>query len=741
MAGITYNAFNIQVTAFPVCGSVTIEDQSTWPTPALYGSPIPFIAFDRADVKLVIFWRDDAGTLHWDITDPTPGIWTVPGYTTNGFKNIEVYAVPVAFIAPPGRHGSNDNDLSQGMVIFDPSDSNYYLVTTPWIDPAGSYPSALAPGNVVELNDTVMTVDQIRNYFNACWLAASAGTNYWSRYQHLFAYQNVGFYIYCAHSNLALNFNESNDCSHIILENETETPMSIMNAWNFQWQNSASAIFVVDSAGVLVAGGYYPNTTNLPENYTIPITGNGIYTVYVFVNERYFSYLAPYVANDIVYNTNTFMISDGAGNFNPVPFTLVGLQTFLDYNNTGGGWSGQYIFSVNVDCSPEDSQFEIEIGPGCDYISLRDITPWPVMGGTWNREDSGIAVWYNYNGSWFYDVNNFGTNATPGEWLLPITGNGIYTIYSFVLPKWKAFMTHHINTIVYYNGAFYLANAPHGAGETAPDVHAGWQLLTAADFQLFYNYWHGTDIDFYYGLYQTQVSITCVTDPGDNPVVPDIPIINSACHQFTVLNPFNDNTQNVAVKLYPLDMSEVIDCQIIDVINGESSVGITTATDGVYVVQIGYQDPDTNTCEIDYDQEYVEYPIYDFCNALTCYNALGQMLLCNELDPCCRNCDPEFIEKKLIYREELNKMIALMFELYALLNIENLDFVGYNLVFQQISENIYQPFSIDRNMIIGQISDIIAKLAEVSGRCGDCNGPRTDQSKKPCENCGGNSNV
>jgi hypothetical protein len=739
MAGITYNAFDIQVTDFPICGSVTIEDLSTWPTQPLFGIPAT-VAFDRADVKLVVFWRDDAGIMHWDTTDPNPGTWTVAGYTHNGLRNIEVFAVPVAFTVPPGRHGDNNENLFQGMVVFDPSDSNYYITIPPFVDLGVNFPSGI-PGSFTKIDDTVMTIDQIRNYFFNCWLTASTGSALWSRYQHLFAYQLVSFYIYCSTETLDLDFSVTNSCTQITLENQTSTPPWIKDIWNFQWQNTAMAIFVVDGIGVLVGGGYFPNLSNIPDGYSITVPGNGIYTVYAFLNEKHFAYLEPYVLNDIVYINNDFAISDGAGNFNNIPFTLSGLQTFIDYNGTGAGWIGSFVQNVNINCQDESLTFTTETSPACDFISLRDETLWPVKGGIWNRSQSAIAVWCNYNGSWFYDVNNFGTDLVQGEWLLPITGNGIYSIYAFCVPVWDVAMTHQQNSIIFYAGMFYLATAPHVAGEATPNLAAGWQLLTAADFLIFSTYWFG-DPDFYYGMYQTQVSINCVS--SECPECPPAsglqsPIINSGCHLYTLLNPLFDTTQNVVVKLYPIDMSELISCQIIDVINGQGSIDITTPEDNVYVLQVGYQVSDGVTCEIDYEQQYMEYPIYDFCSALTCFMSMNKTILCNELDPCCRNCDPEYLAQRQIFREELNKMIALFMLLYGYLNVDNAEYLQLNLMFQfDINSGVYNPIVPDRNIVIGNIQDIINKLKDITGRCGDCNGTRTDTTTTPCTNCGGN---
>lgn len=737
MAAATYPGFNIEIDSFPTCGEVTIVDNSTWPTPNLWPPGTPLFPFARTDVKLILFYRDDNGILHWDVTDPNPGTWTITGYTVDGQKEVYVYAVPVARPVPPGTPSpAVDNGFFAGQVAFDASDGNYYVITANISAPMTNNLHTYV-GSVLKLDDTVLSVDQIFGYFSSCW--SQINTPLWARYYYLWAYSNPAVYIYCLSRDLNLSYNVINNCQSITLDNMT--PLVLVDQgsiWPQIWANFATAVFVVDSNGALVYSGAIPNSLNYPYDITFPIPGDGIYNIYVFVDEQYLPYLS-YSTDDIVFYNGEFCIVDGLGNFNPIPLTLVGLSTFQDHWNSGGGWSGNFYTQAFVNCNPDAATFTTLVENNCEQIRVTDGTPWPVNLGAIQREYCGIALWYSYNGAIYNDFSNMGTNSTPGEWIIPITGNGIYNISMFVVPIWTT-GSWATNEIVFNNGNFYIATAPHLPGGIAPSIDpTGWRLLDNTDYFTFYNNWDGPSADRFYAFIQRQVNVTCF---NTEPVTSPSNIYQIACHSFRVDYSSLPTTLNIAISVWNLDMTERISCLIIPAGSTDTYADVTTPTDGVYIIEYGYQLDQTSTnCDINYEEMFVQYPVYDFCNALVCYNALVQILLCNELDPCCRNCDPDFIEKRKIYREELNKMMALMFQLYALLNIEQLDFVGYNIIYQQISQNVYEPFSIDRNLILDRIQDVIEKLSEITGRCGDCDGPRENLSNKPCTNCGGQSNV
>lgn len=383
----------------------------------------------------------------------------------------------------------------------------------------------------------------------------------------------------------------------------------------------------------------------------------------------------------------------------------------------------------------EDIRFEFEPTVTCPVIQIKNVTPFPMpIFPFYQRSDVGLVL------MWTNGIDTYADFSDPanGIWTINFPSNGIWHIYIFMFVKQTIDLTVSAGDIRFYNNALYLALQYQFYPVVFPPDQTYWQELNADDLSLCINY-NCKDKAIAWGEYHSIWVVYCDEYNEPQELIDNGNIINSACHLFTVINPLPANGRNVVIIVYPFDMSEVLQCGIIDVINGATSIDFTTPEDGVYVFQIGYQPIGSTECEIDYEDYYLEIPQYDFCDIQSCFFKLIQMLLCNELDPCCKSCDPAFIEQRTIYREELNKMMALMIALYGMLNVEQLEYLHFNQLYSyDMSSGEFIPLIPDRNMLIGKIQDIINKLREISGRCSDCNGPRENIIQpKPCENCGG----
>jgi hypothetical protein len=383
----------------------------------------------------------------------------------------------------------------------------------------------------------------------------------------------------------------------------------------------------------------------------------------------------------------------------------------------------------------QELRFEFAPTSSCSVIQVQDVSPWPMAIFPFlQRTDVGLAL------IWTNGIDNYADFSNPvnGLWTINFPQNGIWNVHMIMCVDQSTLFTVDAGNVRYYNGAFYLALQNQTPITNLPPDVAYWQLLDANDLNVFLNYVEvGGDIP--YGQFHLNWVVNCDENNEPEELADNGNIINSACHLFSVINPLPDNGRNVVVKVYPFDMSEVLQCGIIDVVAGSTSIDFTTPEDNVYVFQIGYQPAGTTDCEIDYEDLYLELPKYDFCDVQSCFFKLTQMLLCNELDPCCQNCDPAFIEQRKIYREELNKMLALMLTLYGFLNVDQLNYLHFNQLYSyDMSSGEFTPLVPDRNMLIGKIQDIINKLRDIAGRCGDCNGPRENlTATQPCTNCGG----
>jgi hypothetical protein len=139
---------------------------------------------------------------------------------------------------------------------------------------------------------------------------------------------------------------------------------------------------------------------------------------------------------------------------------------------------------------------------------------------------------------------------------------------------------------------------------------------------------------------------------------------------------------------------------------------ITLPGDGVYTVTI------TNNLTDD----IVVLPLVELCQLNNCIKKLILEIMCNEKDPCCKECNEQEIERLRQLRYEMNKIIALYFTLQALLKKHEIDFTGV--------------FTMDEchSQALSEINDIFVKLNAITLRCGECK-QSTEVQAKPCTTC------
>ena len=386
-----------------------------------------------------------------------------------------------------------------------------------------------------------------------------------------------------------------------------------------------------------------------------------------------------------------------------------------------------------------DFEMQINVTSECGTLHVTDVSTWPyviVPGNNWDRDQTGISLWWSADGgvTWDADFTNQGDNITPGQWDIPVNNQGTYLVVAFGSPVWHIHISANQGSIWYYDGNFYQAINYIANSVIPPDTDTtNWLVLDENDYTVFANNWSCCDNDFVYCEDENTVVVACEPTSINN-------VINIGCHTWLVNQPYAGNTtETVIVQVWNLAMTEMIACYTMDVLNGITNVTITAPEDGVYIIRVGYENSlSRKECGIDLTRDYFEWPIYDICDLLACYNSLVRSIMCREYDPCCTDCDPEVQKQRDIWREELNKMIALAFSLFAYLNVEAMTYMGVNLLytFDFTSPNpVFEPIDPDRNMVIAKINDLIEKLKAITGRCGDCNGAREDTTNTPCANC------
>ena len=386
-------------------------------------------------------------------------------------------------------------------------------------------------------------------------------------------------------------------------------------------------------------------------------------------------------------------------------------------------------FEQIVDSDYAVVNFSLQAAGDCTSVVVTDNTDWSAS--TLDRDEVGIALFSSQDGlNWTGDLTNPGSNTVPAVWYVDAQNQNSLYITSFFVPVWSA-GTYVAGSIVLHLGTFYFNGT--GASTTGiPGTSTDWDVLTVNDYGTFYNSVFNMGLDYW--MYNTQIALDCDLTQ----------IWKLSCYNYRIVPNMEDITivqggvtynRNWEVTLYDYTGQTALGCWVIDRNAGDTYVDITTPElDGVYIVTIRYQAGaiDGNTCnnvEDDLQIAY-SYPIYEICSLNKCYMSLVQSILCNEMDPCCETCDEDVIRAMELQRLEINKMVMLYFTLLAYLNLERVNYLGVD-TFYDFNGN---PVNMDRYNLVMQIKDIITKIGEVVGRCGDCNGTQQD-TPNPCKDC------
>lgn len=386
------------------------------------------------------------------------------------------------------------------------------------------------------------------------------------------------------------------------------------------------------------------------------------------------------------------------------------------------------FFNQEFDFVCLNINFGLDVTGDCTSVIVSDITDWSTS--SLEREDVGIALFSSVDGiTWNGDLSNPGNNTTQSVWYVDAQNQSSLYINSFFVPVWEA-GTYIPYSIVYYLGVFYF-NASGSSTTGEPGVSIDWTELTANDYGIFYNSIFNIGLDYW--MYSTSINLDCDLTQ----------IWKQECYHYRVIPNLQDieieiegetYNRNWEVSLYDVTGQNLLGCWVIDRNAGEDYADIVTPEeDGVYVVYIRYQAgvPSKTCTYLEDDLDIVHtYPIYEICDLQNCYMRIVEDLLCNEIDPCCETCDEDVLRQMELQRLELNKMIALYFTLLSLLNMERVNYLGVNVLF----DSNKSPVDMDRYKLIMKIKDVITKIGEVVGRCGDCNGTQQD-FESPCKDC------
>lgn len=336
-------------------------------------------------------------------------------------------------------------------------------------------------------------------------------------------------------------------------------------------------------------------------------------------------------------------------------------------------------------------------GEACGYFAITDITTFSAPS---ERLDYGWAVYWEKDLIFIDgDLNNDGTDALLGTINIQQIGNGTYKVANYFVPQWNIAENYIAGDIVcdfVNDNKFYLCAAP-VTGGLRPELNStDWTLLT-------------TDITSY-GFFSAATNITeiIVSEIVDCPAYN---ITKSACHQYTI----TDNSGlggDKKVNLYDYNDTLLSTTTLVEALS--SSIDLSSFGDGVYYIDV----VDANDVSLGFT-----YPIYEWCSLRACIEILIRNVISKCDDPCAQECDVDCQLQTTIYRNELNKTIALYFPMIGIINADLLGYVGI--------------FSIDevRQATLNQIGQMIAQLKVITGRCGDCDSTTTNLSGTNTQNC------
>ena len=166
-------------------------------------------------------------------------------------------------------------------------------------------------------------------------------------------------------------------------------------------------------------------------------------------------------------------------------------------------------------------------------------------------------------------------------------------------------------------------------------------------------------------------------------------VVQNDCHQWTITNSAG-YTINSAT-LYKYDGTTVQE----DLTFDDNELAITLEEDGVYFVQIEHSTIET-----------AFIPIFDLCEAKTCYKNLFRYYMCACDDPCDENCAEA---QKISQREKDLKLIQ-----GAIMQIEMMVYMDRSQYFDSYT------MEDTREAFITEVGVLVEKLKLATSRCGLC---------------------
>jgi len=314
----------------------------------------------------------------------------------------------------------------------------------------------------------------------------------------------------------------------------------------------------------------------------------------------------------------------------------------------------------------------------CGYITVDNVT---TLAPGEDRSDYGIAI-YVFKDASFYS----GDISNVDQTIITVDGNGVFEIIGYGIYKWEVGTAYVSGNAVFdqVDGLFYRCTNDITGGSRPGLNSSNWAVLGA------------TVSDNSYLVSAGNVQTVRLFESVECPLFTKK---KSACHTYIL-----QKSQVIPVNYYVgiFDYKDTV-IQELTFPSTDQTLEITLPGDNVY--RIGFAPMVPASPGIVF-----EILIHEWCDLRNCAESMLNTLLARCDDPCSEDCNDECQNQRNVFRNELNKMIAIYYPMIGMIYSDVIQYAGITTINEARMNNA---------QLVG---DMIAQLKVITDRCGLCDG-------------------
>ena len=336
------------------------------------------------------------------------------------------------------------------------------------------------------------------------------------------------------------------------------------------------------------------------------------------------------------------------------------------------------------------------------------------------RDDMGIMIFYGTGVSWSaytYNDTNPGRLNIKGEWQLLIDSEDMVEAVGFWCHKWDVLKIYAIDNVVFHEDKFYHCTEETRPGEE-PGVVANWEeTVLYSDFADAYQETEKLNFVDHEEVYMIHEASYVNSEQISGGNGADFSIVKTSCYNYTIsLSDTIAGYDGYKIYLYSQVDGTLIFSGSITNVTDDYLLDLDTYSydDGIYKIILTPYNNDVDGNPVLESSLTSCFIIYEMCAINICVDTLIKNILCYEISPCCESCDLDVLEQRKIRRHELNKIMALYYDILMYIHGEQLE--HYNLASSTDSEIAK----------VTMIANKFNKLQDVIARCGLCTTDTTE---------------